>query len=257
MDAYQVEPLAATVRYHDLPGRDPAFVFLHGLGSASSSCFPRVVREAAFRNQRLLLIDLLGYGFSDRPAGFDYTMEAQAEIVAALLRALPLERAVVIGHSMGGSIGVLLASAHPELVAHLMSAEGNLDPGPGFVSGIITADDEPAFVSTGHRRLVQRVQQAGYPSFAGTVAIADPAALHRSAASLIAPRSRSYREQLAALAIPKTYIFGERTLPHPDFERLRADGVDVRVVPDAGHNMMEENPRGFAEVVGGALDGRP
>ncbi len=249
MNVFSVARLDAAMRYHDLPGREPALVFLHGLGSASSASFPRIARDPSLSDFRTLLVDLLGYGFSDRPTSFSYTMEDQAEVVAQLLRSIHVENAMLVGHSMGGSIAVLVAAGQPELVGHLVSAEGNLDPGPGFVSGIIAAVDEAEFAATGHQQFIRRVAAAGYLEFAGTAAIADPLALHRSAASLIADRSPTYREALAGLPLPKSYLFGERTLPDPDADRLRAAGVDVRIVPRAGHDMMTDNPRGFAEVV--------
>jgi len=249
MRAYRIDELDAYLRYHDLPGRTPAFVFLHGLGSASSADFPEIARHPALRDRRVLLIDVLGHGLSDRPADFDYTMESQADIVARLLRRLELQGSIVVGHSMGGSIAVLLAARAPHVVSHVMSAEGNLDPGPGFVSGRITAIPEAEFAATGHRAFIETVIKAGFPDYAGTVQAADPIGLHRSAASLIAERSPTYREHLASLTIPRTYLFGERTLPDPDVKRLREIGVDVRIVAEAGHSMMLDNPDGFAAAI--------
>jgi len=201
------------------------------------------------RDHRALLVDLLGHGFSDRPRAFDYAMESHAGIVASLLEETGVSGCVLVGHSMGGSIAVLLAASAPDLVARLVVAEGNLDPGPGSVSGIITAVDERTFVASGHAALVQRDLHAGHCHFAGSVAVADPLALYRSATSLIALRRPTYRELFAALSIPKTYVFGERTLPDPDVERLRDAGVDVRIVPAAGHDMMSDNPDAFAEAI--------
>jgi pimeloyl-ACP methyl ester carboxylesterase len=256
MNAYHIKEQDAYLRYHDLPGVEPACVFLHGLGSASSSAFPRIARDPRLCRHRAVLIDFLGYGYSDRPERFDYTMDEQAQIVASLLRHIGLCGCVLVGHSMGGSIAILVTAADPGLVSSLVVAEGNLDPGPGFVSGIITAVDEPTFTATGHAEFVRRVRRAGYSDFAGTAAIADPVALHRSAASLIAVRRPTYRDLLIALTVPKTYVFGEQTLPDPDVEHLREAGIHVRVVPASGHDMMFDNPGGFAEVVSDAIAAR-
>jgi pimeloyl-ACP methyl ester carboxylesterase len=254
MEAFRVAEYDAYLRYHDLPGEDPVFVFLHGLGSASSADFPEIARHSRLREHRALLLDVLGHGFSDRPAEFDYSMESQADFVARLLRELGLRQTIVVGHSMGGSIAVLLAARAPDLVSHVFSAEGNLDPGPGFVSGRITAMSEEAFVTSGHGAFVKTIVQAGFSDYAGAVRAADPVGLYRSAASLIARRSPTYREHLAALVIPRTYVFGEQTLPDPDTDRLAEIGVDVCIVPDAGHGMMIDNPDGFATVVADAVE---
>jgi len=257
MDAYRIPGLDAHLRYHDLPGRDPVLVFLHGLGSASSSYFPRAVVHPRLRDHRSLLIDLLGYGYSDRPEDFDYTMEEQAEIVVSFLRDLDVSGSVLVGHSMGGSIAILVAGAAPRLVGRLIVAEGNLDPGPGAVSGQITAIAEEEFVSRGHADFVRAMRDAGFPDYAGTVRACDPAALHRSAVSLIAPRRPTYRDRLACLKLPRTFVYGEKNVPNPDVERLTADGVDVRVIPGSGHDMLVDNPDGFADAVADAVEGRP
>src|SRR6266536_3165602 len=50
-----------------LPGREPARVFLAGLGLAAAAGFAHVVAEPELSGRRSLLVDCLGFGFSDRP----------------------------------------------------------------------------------------------------------------------------------------------------------------------------------------------
>jgi pimeloyl-ACP methyl ester carboxylesterase len=256
MNAHHVERLDAYMRYHDLPGGDPALVFLHGLGSASSSCFPRIAAHARLRQHRSILIDLLGYGYSDRPDDYDYAMEAQAEILVSFLRSANVPECVLVGHSMGGSIAILVAAAAPDLVGRLIVAEGNLDPGPGIVSGPITSMAEAAFVARGYAGFVAQIRTAGFPDYAGTLQACSPMALHRSAVSLIGLRRPTHREQLIQLRLPRTFLFGEENLPDPDLDRLPADGVEVRVIESSGHDMMGDNPDGFAEAVADAIEAR-
>lgn len=253
MKTYLVESLNARLFYHDLPGKAPALVMLHGLGSASSSWYPRAAHSPRLREHHCLLIDLLGYGYSERPQEFDYAMESQADTVASLLDHLHLESCVVIGHSMGGSIAILLADSRPDLVSYLIVAEGNLDPGPGFVSGRIVTVSEQVFVDSKYNTFRQQMSDAGYHDYASTVRAADPVCLYRSAASLIANRTPTYRERLYAMTMPRTFIFGERTLPDLDEHILRAQGIDVRIVPGASHYMMGDNPDGFADAIADAM----
>ncbi|MBU0596243.1 alpha/beta hydrolase [Candidatus Bipolaricaulota bacterium] len=254
MNAFRIDEFDAYLRYHDLPGSEPALVFLHGLGAASSADFPAIASHARLRDHRSLLIDLLGHGFSDHPSAFDYSMEAQAGFVARLLRSLGVKHTIVIGHSMGGSVAILLAASEADLVSHVISAEGNLDPGPGFVSGRITAMPEQVFAALGHGEFVSAILRAGFAEYAGTFQAGDPIGLYRSALSLIAGRSPTYREHLTALPIARTYVFGEETLPDPDVDRLQEAGIDVRVVPRAGHGMMIDNPDGFAAALADAIE---
>jgi pimeloyl-ACP methyl ester carboxylesterase len=225
---------------------------IHGLGSASSSWFPAAAHHPRLQQHRALLVDLLGFGYSDRPVEHDYTLESHAADLSELLDHLSCGASVVLGHSMGGSIGLLLARRRPELVSQLILAEGKLDPGAGLISSRIVSVSERAFVTQKQPMLVKQLQEAGYHDFAGTVRAADPTALHRSAVSLIAVRTPSLREQLYRLRMPRTFLFAERTLPHPDTRRLPTHGVRVHVLPNAGHDMMLDHPEGFAVSVADA-----
>jgi pimeloyl-ACP methyl ester carboxylesterase len=176
-------------------------------------------------------------------------MEDHANIVASLLDYLNLKGCAVIGHSMGGSIAIVLATTRPDLVSNLIVAEGNLDPGLGSVSGPITAQTEEQFMKSGYAAFLRGVISEGWADYAGTVQASNPVAMYRSAVSLIEDRQPTFREQLLALSIPRTFVFGERNLSTPDFEALSAQGINVLVVEDSGHDMMTDNPDGFAEVI--------
>jgi pimeloyl-ACP methyl ester carboxylesterase len=257
MRALRIADAAGFLRYHDIPGALPARLYIHGLGCAGSSDWPHVVAAPPLAGRRSLLVDLLGYGFSDRPQAFSYTMEAHADTLTALLDHLALKSVEVIGHSMGGSIAILLASRRPDLVARLVVAEPNLDPGPGFVSGRIAAAPEASFVAGGHRDLVELFEAAvrkgdmAPGSYVASLRLAAPHALHRSATSLIAERVRSYREILRSLPSPRAYLYGARSTG--DLAGLAESGVAIHRIADAGHGMMEDNPQGFAEAVARSL----
>jgi len=253
LEALLIEGLNAYIRYHDLPGDEPALVFIHGLGSASSSWFPRILRYPGIATRRAVLVDLLGFGFSDRSSKFWYSMEDHADTVASLLDHLDLEHCAVIGHSMGGSIAIVLATTRPDLVSKLIIAEGNLDSGPGSVSRPITAQTEEQFMKNGYAAFLRGIISEGWTDYAGTVQSSDPCAMHRSAVSLIGKREPTFREQLLSLSIPRTFIFGQKTLPSPDVEVLSAQGINVRIVENSGHDMMSDNPDGFAEAIVGAI----
>ena len=253
MKTHFIPEVEADLCYHDLPGTDPAIVYIHGLGTASSSWFPYCAAHPGLREHRSILIDLLGYGYSDRPETFSYTMEDHARIVAHLLDTLRLNDCIIVGHSMGGSIAILLAQTHPDLVGSLIIAEGNLDPGPGLVSRIITSFSEADFVESGYAQFMAGMLEAGARDYAHSLRAADPLAIHRSAISLIANRTPTYREILEGLPIPTSYIFGSDSLPDPDEAALRDQGIHVAVVPNSGHDMMGDNPEGFSSTVSSTI----
>ncbi len=237
------------MRFHDLPGSGTPLVFVHGMGCASSCDYPRVASDPALAGRRILLVDLPGFGFSDRPPGLDYSIAAQARAVCALVDGLPLSALDLFGHSMGGAIAIEVAAARPDRVRHLVLGEPNLDPGGGTFSRRIAAQREADYVARGHAEMVREANERDDPIWAGSMTAASPLAVHRAAVSMVRGSDPTWRERLAALPMPRTVLFGARSLPDPDTERLPAIGVAVRVIPDAGHSMAWQNPSALALAI--------
>lgn len=254
MRCFPVEFARAVLRYHDLPGRiDCPLVFIHGLGCASSSDYPQVAMEPALSNRRRLLVDLLGAGFSDRPPDFPYTVGSHAHCLAEFIEGLGTAQIDLFGHSAGGAIAIEAAVLSRGRVRRLILSEPNLDPGGGVFSCRIASETEQNFVACGHARMVRETLDDGNSAWAGSLAASLPVAVHRMAVSLVAGSVPSWREQLISLEIPRTVIFGERSLPAPEVELLNGFPVGVRIVGEAGHSMATENPAGLATVIGSVL----
>lgn len=101
------------------PAAGPVVVLVHGLGGRAedwSDLAPYLVR-AGFR---VYLPDLPGYGRSEQPADFSYSVHDEAEAVTGFLDALGLKQVDLGGWSMGGGIAQHLAARHPERVRRLM-----------------------------------------------------------------------------------------------------------------------------------------
>lgn len=201
----------------------------------------------------MLLIDLLGSGFSDRPAEFAYTIEDHARTVAALADALSLSSLNLFGHSMGGAVAIAAAGLLGARVEHLVLGEPNLEPGGGFFSRQIAAMSEAEYVRAGHAALVAASAADGGDIWAASLSASAPYAVHRSVVSLVDGSDPSWREELYAMTMPRTVVFGERSLPDPDTERVSANGVKVGIVENAGHSMAWENPEGLASAIRNAL----
>jgi pimeloyl-ACP methyl ester carboxylesterase len=99
---------------------DRLLVLLHGL-LMDARLNRGVARALAARGQRVVLLDLLGHGQSDKPQhASEYRIDVYAEQVVALLDHLGAERAVVGGVSLGANVSLYLASRHPERVQGLV-----------------------------------------------------------------------------------------------------------------------------------------
>ncbi len=113
VDGYRVHYLAMG------PANGSPVVLVHGLGGRAEDWWnvAPVLAKAGFR---VYMPDLIGFGRSEQPADFSYSVRDQAAIVVALMDALGVKQADVAGWSMGGWIVQLIASAHPERVRRLI-----------------------------------------------------------------------------------------------------------------------------------------
>jgi 3-oxoadipate enol-lactonase len=103
--------------YYEVDGQGPAIVLGHSIGQ-TAEIWRRVAERLADR-YTVVRYDARGHGRSDKPPG-PYRVEQMAEDVYGLLRVLGLERPVVGGLSLGGSITMALALAHPEAARALI-----------------------------------------------------------------------------------------------------------------------------------------
>jgi pimeloyl-ACP methyl ester carboxylesterase len=94
-------------------------VLVHGLGGRAEDWWnvAPVLAQAGFR---VYMPDLLGFGRSQQPADFSYSVRDQATVVVHFMDALNIKQADVAGWSMGGWIVQLIAFAHPERVSRLI-----------------------------------------------------------------------------------------------------------------------------------------
>lgn len=97
-------------------------VLIHGWGACAYT-FRYLLKSFGGANRRIVAFDLRGHGLSDKPVERgDYTTEALVSDVRALLDALDIPRADILGHSLGGGIALHLAITHHERVRRLVLA---------------------------------------------------------------------------------------------------------------------------------------
>ncbi|MER6347942.1 alpha/beta fold hydrolase [Streptomyces sp. NPDC001595] len=237
------------IRWTETPGAEPARVYVHGLGAASAAYHAHVAARPELAGRRSLFVDLPGHGLSDRPAGFGYRLEDHADALAAALDAAAVAGAELIAHSMGGAVALVLAHRRPDLVSRLVLTEANLDafPPPTAGSSGIAAYEEDDFVARGFARVLEK---AG-PTWAATMRLTDPRALHRTAVGLRRGSRPMMRALLTELPVERVYLQGELSGELDGRRDLEAAGVRVVTVPGAGHNVMFDRPDAFAAAVAG------
>ena len=103
----------------DGPEKGPAVVLVHGLGGRAED-WRELAPKLAKAGYRVYMPDLIGYGRSERPVDFSYSVQDEAAVVAGFLDALGLKQVDLGGWSMGGWIAQFVAYQHPERVRRLM-----------------------------------------------------------------------------------------------------------------------------------------
>ena len=106
--------------HYEVDGSGPPLLLVSGLGGAAIGWDPVLVRALA-EDHRVVTYDNRGTGLSDKPDE-PYTIALFASDAVGLLDALGIERAHVLGPSMGGMIALELGAHHPERVASLVLA---------------------------------------------------------------------------------------------------------------------------------------
>ena len=224
-------------------------VFLHGMACAKES-FDEVFNDELADNYSLLTFDFLGFGGSDKPEDFAYSLEDHAKIAKLVIRHFAPDSVTVVGHSMGGAIGLILVRELEKLVS-FVNVEGNLIPEDAGIVSRQTADQpESEFVENGFNNFLEGLKTSDEPAFrswANWYENSSPIAVHRSGMSLViwsdSGKLMPYFNDLKS----KAFVYGDKTdvsLLLPKFL-----GVDVYSIPDSAHFMMLDNPTAFYAAI--------
>jgi 4,5:9,10-diseco-3-hydroxy-5,9,17-trioxoandrosta-1(10),2-diene-4-oate hydrolase len=111
-------------------GAGPAVVFIHGSGPGANaySNFSLNYTTIAAAGYRVVLPDLIGFGYSSKPVGIDYTLDLFVTTCVELLDALDIKECVLVGNSLGGAVALKIAMNQPKRVRKLvLMAPGGIE----------------------------------------------------------------------------------------------------------------------------------
>lgn len=233
----------------DGPRDAPALLLIHGSGSSTRTWDPMVPLLTA--SHRVIRIDLLGHGRSDKPADGDYEIPRQGRRAAAALDRLGAQHAIVVGHSSGGYTATALAEHRPDVVTALAL----INTGPRMEALISTPEgaiepsqwpptDEQLRQAASHgfsrqgyqppQQLLDDVRCMTYHTFTATM---------RASGAYI--RQQPLPDRLAPLGKPLLVIYGEddrrwRSSSAADYHAV--PGAQVEMLPGLGHSPLLEDP---------------
>jgi pimeloyl-ACP methyl ester carboxylesterase len=236
-------------------GQGPPLILLHGLfGSARNW---GAVQKALAGDYRVVALDLRNHGASPHAPGMDYAV--QAADVAESMTELGIERAVVLGHSMGGKAAMMLALTRPKLVERLIVADIAPRPYPPALRAVVAAMQALPLHAGLTRQEADQALCAGVPeapirSFllqnlrfeaappSWRIGLAEIAAAMPEIEDFTPPSGARFEGPALAMAgALSPYI---RTEDHAAFRAL-FPRIGFASIPRAGHWLHAENPEGF------------
>jgi pimeloyl-ACP methyl ester carboxylesterase len=243
-------------------GAGPPLLLIHGLGYARRGWEPVV--DALAEEHEVVLFDNRGIGESDAPAG-PYSVRMLAEDAVSVLDAAGIERAHVLGTSLGGMVAVQLALDWPERVDRLVLActtSGGEGAAPMPEQTVRLIQESPGLPrEVAMRRGVENALAQG----------ADAATIERIMEHRLAtaqPLSAWLSQAAAGMSFDVWNRVGEVTAPtlvvtgdldvvvdprNSELLAQRIPGARLEIFPGTGHLFFWEEPEWFVEVVKGFL----
>jgi pimeloyl-ACP methyl ester carboxylesterase len=250
------------------PADGPAVVLVHGFGGATWS-WRATLPALARAGYRVIALDLANFGLSDKGWDLATTHQAQADLVAAVMDARGISSATLVGHSMGGNVVAWFAARHPDRLLRAALVDAATGPaagagGPGIVGSLVRLPNVRRIGQLILRTQVDKTRLGGIlrsayadPSRATEEALSGYVAPLQTAnwdLGLLAVLRDSGASRLDApigdlLRVPTLVVWGRRDawIPLESGEALRAALPDAewRIIDDAGHLPMEEQPEAF------------
>ena len=237
--------------YYESHGEGKPLVLISGLGYPHWQWHKMVPVLA--EHFQVITFDNRGVGQSDKPAG-PYTAQMLAQDTVGLLDALGIEKAIIVGHSMGGFIAQAMALDFPQRVEKLVLCSTNFggphhvpvtpeamkvlsdvtsDPLTRFKNGLVVstapgwADKNPEMIEEWIKwRVANPIEPAPYQA---QLAIG---------LSLL-PEAAAFEDKLQRLDVPTLILFGahDKVVPPANADLLskKISGSTVMIFPDAGH----------------------
>lgn len=246
----------------------PPIVLIHGY-TASVYVWKTVAPMLAEAGFRVIAVDLLGFGYSEKPSWFDYSIQAQARMVSRFMDRLGIGRATIAGSSYGGAVAATITLDNPERVEKLILVDAVINddlkshpilklvsyPGIGEVLTPFLSDSKALMRYRMHGTLAKanhhlitddRIENIRRPLHA-----ADG---HNSLLATSRNWSANHIERDAHfINQPTLIIWGEEdhVIPIKNGYKLHQDILNSRfvILKDCGHVPPEEKSEIFADLV--------
>jgi pimeloyl-ACP methyl ester carboxylesterase len=264
-----IEVDGATVHYQEFgDASDPTMLLIHGY-TASTYVWHEVAPAIAGEGFHVVAMDLIGFGYSDKPASFDYSIASHARVVERFMNRLGIGRAAIVGSSYGGAVASTVALDYPERVEKLVLVDAvcndEILSHPILKLAAIPGVGEflAPFIIDSKRFLKRRMQNTVAPENHHLItedrieAVRRPQtaadAHHSFLATARAWDACRIQEDAQFIKQPTLIVWGEKdtVIPKNNGEKLFDSILNSRLVmfKNCGHVPQEEKPELFTRVV--------
>lgn len=244
--------------HHRELGQGQPFVILHGLFGYSDNWQTHAKKLADY--YRVILVDLRNHGHSDWNDEHNY--EAMAGDVKALFDSLELEKAILMGHSMGGKTAMRFAQLHPETLDKLIIVDMGIKEYPMHHNDILKGLEAVNIDEISSRGEAEKMMEP-YIDSPGVRQFLLKNLYWKEKGKLawrmnVPVLKKEMPEILGALPegevmIPTLFIRGELSnyILDEDFNEIENQFPDssIQTIPDAGHWVHAEAPAAFMDAV--------
>jgi pimeloyl-ACP methyl ester carboxylesterase len=271
----------STIRRVDLHSKSsPPIVFLHGFGGTKED-YLDIQFQHRFHGRSFLAYDSPGHGESTCEDPTRISMSFLVNVAEALIDALlgSSSSFYLVGHSMGGLVSLLLAQkCQKGRVLGFVNIKGNLAPEDCFLSRQIyqypsisnskTAADGASKDSDFIQAFLDRAKRSGYYGDALYAAgfrskVPNLSIVRPTLTCMVSTTDKAtprLLDQFLALPCPKMYMYGEQFSSLSYLSRLSSEysteqGVELAMIPYAGHFIMYTNPVGMWDRIYGFIKG--
>ncbi|MEO8043133.1 MAG: alpha/beta hydrolase [Acidobacteriota bacterium] len=246
----------------------PTILLIHGY-TASLYVWKTVAPMFADAGFHVVAVDLLGFGYSEKPSWFDYSITSQARMIARFMNRIGAGQAIIAGSSYGGAVAATLALDYPERVAKLVLVDtvcnDNLKNHLILKLAAIPGIGEALTPFLVDSRAFQRYRMRGTLAPANHALITDDRvesilrplmaadAHHSLLATSRAWRANRIEQDAHLINQPTLIVWGEddKVIPVDDGHKLHDSILNSRLVvlKNCGHVPQEEKSEIFVELV--------
>lgn len=240
-------------------GSGPAVVFIHGSGPGASgaSNFRQNIRAFVDAGFRVILPDMIGYGASTKPDGIDYTLQLFTDTLYEALCAHGVEKAHLVGNSLGGGVAIQMALDHPEFADKLiLMAPGCVEEQASYftmpgIAKMVSGFGSPDFNLEEQKRLISNLVHPDFVSKIPDALVAERFAVARTQPKDVLARMRTPNlgPRLGELASPIFVMWGlnDEFCPESGARHFLGQCANVRVATfgRTGHWVQVERAAEF------------